>query len=151
MGDFVPVSRPWEPDGPASAYKTYRIVSPPSHLRPATCEEVDCERLAKGWHTYLDVSDPAHASTANWIRLHSGRKYVLEQSGTAVSFFFPPGQQCFIAHRVVDRPPLFLVSGGDWRGNPRGVPTIRHSGVQAWVDDFGENQQAIHDRISKGV
>jgi len=146
---FPQVSR-WQPAGPAWAYKTYRILSPPSHRRKATCEEVECERWRKGWKTCLDVADPKHASAANWIRLHSGLKFTAHEIGTAVTFTFPAGQSCWAGHTVPFKPHLFLVHGGDWRGNPRGVPVVRHSGVQAWVDDFGENQQLIRERIGRG-
>jgi len=139
-----------QPVGPAWAYKTYRILSPPSHRRPATCEQVDCVRWRKGWKTCLDVADPKHAEAATWIRNKSGRRFTVTEVGTAVTFSFPPGEDCFAGHTVPYKPHLFLVHGGDWRGNPRGVPVLRHSGAQAWADDFGENQQLIKDRIGRG-
>lgn len=147
---FAQVSRPFQPDGPAWAYRTFRMLSPASHRRPASCEEVECERWQRGWLTALDVSDPKHAETANWIRLKSGRRFTVDEVGSAVTFSFPPGQSCFAPHTVPFKPHLFLVQGGDWRGNPRNIPVVRHSGVQAWVDDFGENQQAIIDRVQRG-
>jgi hypothetical protein len=139
-----------EPQFPAWAYKTYRILSPPSHRRKASCEEVECERWRRGWKTCLDVADTKHAEAANWIRLHSGLRFDVHEQGTAVTFTFPAGQSCWAAHTVPFKPHLFLVHGGDWRGNPRGVPVVRHSGAQSWADDFGENQLLIRERIGRG-
>lgn len=150
MAYYPQVSRPWQPDGPAWAYRTYRMLSPASHRRRASCEEVECERWRRGWLTALDITIPAHAEAATWIRMKSGRHYTMQETGSAVTFTFPPGQTCFAAHTIPYKPHLFLVQGGDWRGNPRGVPVVRHSGVQAWAEDFAENQQEIIDRIGRG-
>ena len=144
-----PVFRP-EPDGPAWAYKTYRMLSPRSHRRRATCAEVECERWQRGWKTCLDVADPKHAEAANWIRLKSGRSYTVTEVGTAVTFLFPAGQSCFTEHTIPFKPHLLLVQGGDWRGNPRGVPTIQHTSMNNWVEDFTENQAAIRQRVQRG-
>lgn len=140
----------WAPEGPAWAYKTYRIVTPRSHRRPASCAELDCEKWRNGWLTALDAGNPRQAKLADWIRLHSKRSFTVEQIGMAVKFVFPAGQQCFEPHSVRCKPPLYLVQGGDWRGNPRGVATVRHSGIDSWVDDFASNQQAIADRVGRG-
>lgn len=145
-----PAANHFTPQGPPEAYKTYRMVSPPSHRRPATCAEAECKWWKNGWTSILDVSDPNQARMANWIRLHSQRHFTVHQAENTVTFTFQPGQNCFNKHTVPYKPHLFLVQGGDWRGNPRGVPVVRHSGVQAWVDDFGENQQAIRDRVERG-
>lgn len=138
-----------QPAGPAWAYKTYRIYSPPSHRRKATCEEVECPNWQRGWLTALDVAVPQQAQLADWIRLSSKRHFSAERVGTTVRFTFPAGQSCFTPHTLPVREPVFLVQGGDWRGNPRAAPTVRHSGIQAWVDDFAENQQAIRDRVER--
>lgn len=143
-------SRPWTPDGPPEAYRTYRMFCPPANQRRARCEEVECERWERGWLTALDVSDPKHAEAANWIRLKSGRAFTVTENGTAVTFAFPAGQQCFAKHTVPFKPHLLLVQGGDWRGNPRRVRTVVHATMDDWVDDFATNQQAIRDRIERG-
>jgi hypothetical protein len=46
----------------------------------------------------------------------------------------------------LERPELYVVRGGDWRGNPRGE-VRRHSGPDSWVNDFAEHQ----DRIARVV
>lgn len=149
MPDFPKVRRAILPDGPPEAYKTYRMVSPPSHRRRATCEEVECERWQKGWTTYLDVSDPQHAEAANWIRMKSGRKFTFTEEGTGVKFFFPAGQQCFGKHTIPFKPHILLVQGGDFRGNPLGTPTRRHVRMDDWVEDFAENQIEVRERIKR--
>lgn len=148
--DFPKVSRLILPKGPPEAYKTYRMVSPPSHRRKASCEEVGCIRWKNGWKTCLDVSDPKHAEAATWIRMKSGRKFTVEETGTGVTFYFPPGQDCFRGHTVPYKPHVLLVQGGDWRGNPLGTPTLRHSSMENWVEDFAENQSAVRDRVNRG-
>lgn len=70
-------------------------------------------------------------------------------------FEFPAGQVCFAsgneAHRVpLERQPLYLVRGGDWRGNPRGTPGRQHARPEDWVDDFATHQQQLDDTLRRG-
>jgi hypothetical protein len=50
----------------------------------------------------------------------------------------------------IDKPPLFLVRDGDWRGNPRRTRARQHLNPGNWVEDFATHQQAIADEIEKG-
>ncbi|ACU71749.1 hypothetical protein Caci_2840 [Catenulispora acidiphila DSM 44928] len=50
----------------------------------------------------------------------------------------------------MEREPLYLVRGGDWRGNPTGQLPLKHSGPESWVDDFGEHQENITEEIERG-
>lgn len=136
---------------PPSAYKTYALKLPvQTHFRVATCKEVECEREANGFRTTLDTSQPAHARTAKWIEDHSGRKYTKQETGTLVIYTFPAGQECFNTHHVtLEREPLLIVRGGDWRGNPRGDRRI-HARAADWVEDFAEHQDGIAREIEKG-
>lgn len=132
------------------AYKTYQIVAPvATHFRPATCQEMECAGYTRGWRTTV-LPD---SSQAQYIRHSSGRKFASEMNADGtVSFTFPPGQMCFAAadHRVsLQREPLYVVRGGDFRGNPRGTPSIRRKSTE-WVDDFATHQQSIADRIERG-
>lgn len=135
--------------GPES-YKTYQIVAPlRTHFRPASCEEAQCQGWANGWKTTVLPDSPQ----ANYIRSRSGRRFIEQrnQDGT-VSFVFSPGQMCFRAseHRVpLEREPFYVVRGGDFRGNPRGIPNVRHKAGD-WVDDFANHQQSIHDALQRG-
>lgn len=137
-----------EPDGPAEAYRTYRIASRRSERRVVSCRDFGCERYERGWLTRLDVSTGPGARVAAWVRDSSGRKFTMTQEGNEVVFLFPPGQQCFELHWYA--PALYVVQGGDWRGNPRGVPPRVHANIQDWVDDYAENQRQVIDRVNRG-
>ena len=140
-----------QPQMGAAAYKTYEVRSPlATHFRKATCAEVECPHYLNGWRVNWDnlTPDLRHAVTT------SGRKYRLEVvSATESWLVFEAGQDCFRAsqHRTrVDRPPLYLVRDGDWRGNPRGTKARLHQRPDNWVEDFAEHQQKLSDEIAKG-
>lgn len=140
-----------QPALPVQAYQTYEIRAPKeTHWRPATCQEVDCDAYQNGWITTLDTATELGARQAEYIRLHSGRHYTARPLGEHVfAFTFPAGQRCFQQHHVpLEREPLYVVRGGDWRqhlGAER-----RHVHADDWVDDFATHQQAVADRIEKG-
>lgn len=137
-----------EPDGPAEAYRTYRIASRRAERRVVSCREFGCERYERGWMTRLDVGTDAGARVAAWVRDSSGRRFTMTQVGTEVTFLFPPGQQCFEPHWYA--PALYVVQGGDWRGNPRGVSPQIFANVQDWANSFAENQQKVIERVNRG-
>lgn len=134
------------PAGPAHAYKTYEIISPVStHFRPGTCDEAGCLAQRHGWTTTVDESTDLGARQAHYIRSQSGRKFV-EERGPLTVFTFEAGQKCFATHQIpLDRPELYVVRGGDWRGNPLG--DVRHHRADTWTEDFAEHQ----DRIARLV
>jgi hypothetical protein len=137
------------PNMSVEAYKTYRILSPQeTHLRPATCAEVDCPHYLNGWSVRVEGLDAALLHTART----SGRRYVERQVREGETWLdFSAGQWCFqkSLHRVrKDRPELYVVRDGDWRGNPTGRSrTLR---PQDWIDDFGEHQDNLADQMKKG-
>lgn len=140
-----------EPLAGPGAYQTYRILAPVStHWRAATCAEVGCQAHANGWVTILPRTDLER------IRLveQSGRRYVrTDLDGGLVEFRFEAGQSCFevSTHRIrVDRDPMFLRQGGDWRGNPTGVQPYVHTRAEDWADDFATHQGHIADLIARG-
>lgn len=139
------------PAGRPEQYKTYSILSPVStHTRQVECSEVECEAHANGWVSRVDVSTDLGIRQAVYIRKSSGRVFKATQEGTIISFTFPAGQRCFAEHRVgIDRPPLYLVRGGDWRGNPHRIPVVEHK-PEDWVDDFATHQQRVADAVQKG-
>lgn len=133
------------------AYKTYQVAAPLStHWRKATCAEVDCEQHEHGWRVRVEGLPPEMLHAAKT----SGRRWREEQIAEGETWLlFEAGQACFKAseHRIrVDRPELFLVKGGDFRGNPHGIPTRQHANGRDWVDDFGEHQQRVADQREKG-
>jgi hypothetical protein len=97
----------------------------------------------------VDTSTSVGRKQANYIRLHSGRSFTFTQAGSIVTFTFAASQNCFSQHQVpLERDPIYRIKGGDWRGNPCRVPTIPLRG-DAWVDDFGENQEKVKERIER--
>lgn len=141
------------PQLPTHAMKTYGIVAPlTTHFREASCAEVGCDAHLNGWKTVIDSSTELGARQLNYIRLHSGRKYndVTGLGTTMVTLLFAAGQKCFRQHRMpLDREPLYVVRGGDWRGNPRGE-SLRHKNAENWLDDFANHQDRLATRLDQG-
>lgn len=140
-----------QPQMPAAAYKTYSIAAPLStHYRPATCQEVDCPRYLNGWRVHVEQVGPELTHTAK----NSGRRYQeLRVAEGQTYLVFEAGQPCFQAseHRMrIDRPELYIVRDGDWRGNPRGTQARQHARPEHWVEDFAEHQQGLADTAQKG-
>jgi hypothetical protein len=136
---------------PAAAYKTYRIIAPPAtHFRPASCAEVGCPAYLNGWKVHVEEL-PLHLLHAAKT---SGRRYREMPVAEGETYLvFEPGQTCFQAgeHRTrLDRPELYLVQGGDHRGNPRRTEARRHANAADWVDDFAEHQSKLSDEKQKG-
>lgn len=137
----------------AESMKTYRIVVPLStHFRVATCAEVNCPNYLYGWKTTCDLNTDLGQAQIDWIKTSSGRRFTSyrEESGLVV-FTFEAGQDCFEQHQLrLDKPEIYAVSDGDWRGNPRGTDVFKHANADDWVDDFANHQQKIADRIYRG-
>jgi hypothetical protein len=163
-----PINRS-RPALPCRAMQTYRVASPiQTHTRPATCAEVQCPPHVHGWDTVVDESSPLGQMQAAYVRancLHvlapaqpgdDRRRYTEHRDELGMTVFhFAPGQRCFPTeaepdgHRVpLDRPEIYTVQAGDWRG---GLGLLRrHTRPDLWVEDFAEHQQALADRIEKG-
>lgn len=140
---------------PADAMTTYRIARPKgTHWRPARCAEVDCAPYLHGWRTVIDESTEQGQAQAHYIRNVAGRGFTeaRDEAGLTV-FTFAAGQACFAAHQhraPLDREPLYVVRGGDWRGNPRGTQPRVHTRPEDWVDDFATHQITLADRLAQG-
>jgi hypothetical protein len=141
-----------EPKLGPEAFKTYQILAPKnSHFRPASCKEVECAAWANGWQTTVNETTPLGQQQADYIRRRSGRTYKETNENGFTTFVFVPGQRCFAEHSVsLEREPLFLVRGGDFRGNPTGQRPTQHVRPEDWVEDFAEHQQGLADTIEKG-
>lgn len=144
-----------QPQGRTQDYKTYQVVAPKeTHYRPATCQEVGCPPNERGWETVVDTSTELgqrqNAYLASGVH---GRTCTQQRRGpNLVAYVFPAGQRCFRAeeHRVpLEREPLYVVRGGDWRGNPSGERRV-HTRPQDWVEDFAEHQGRLADQIKEG-
>jgi hypothetical protein len=139
------------PNLPVGSYKTYQLSAPRgTHWRPSTCDEADCEFYVNGWSTAIDESTELGKGQAYYIRNQSGRRFTEDRHGSLTTFRFEAGQTCFAEHEArLDRPELYIVRGGDWRGNPTGE-VRQHTRASDWVDDFADHQQTLADRINQG-
>lgn len=138
---------------PATGYKTYQIVSPiPTHFKTVTCTQIGCAAQEFGWVTRVDERTDLGKAQGYYIRNNSGRRFVesIDPSGMT-RFEFQAGQICFATHKQkLDRPEIYVVRDGDWRGNPFGTQPVVHSKPDFWLEDFAEHQQGIADRINRG-
>lgn len=143
------------PQGPPSAYRTFRAVRPrETHTRVATCEESGCERWASEWMVALDLAQPKHRKMAeDIVRGPVKRVYRLVRlpGGQWVEFHFPPGTPCFAFqlghHRVPIRPPELVAYRGDWRHQLSRTRIMRMS---EWLERFAENQDQVRTRLERG-
>lgn len=136
-------------------YKTYSVRAPlSSHWAKATCEEVDCDGWLYGFVTTVDVGTELGQRQFHFLTHDKRRSYSMQDIGAGLfKFVYRPGNICmnYQEHRApIGKPPLLLVVGGDWRGNPLHAPTIRHRSVDNWVEDFSLHQNRITDIIKKG-
>ncbi len=110
---------------PAYSYKSYKWLAPlGTHWRDAECHEVGCEQYRKGWVTILDETTGLGQKQAHYIRHDRSRKHSESQDVLGLTEFrFESGQKCFRQHKArLEREPAYLITGGDFRGNPRGEP-----------------------------
>ncbi len=141
-----------QPALPPQAYQTYAVIKP-QHMRPATCAQYECMAYLCGWVLLADEATELGQKQADYIRHDRSRSYQERRTEAGLTeFAFGPGQQGFgLQHR--HRLPLsqqrFVIAGGDWRGNPLGTAPRRVS-PEAWLDDFGEHQERLADKIQRG-
>lgn len=142
-----------DPALPPQDYRSFTISAPrPTHWRPATCAEVGCLHHHHGWQTTVDEATTLGQMQAYHVRRESGLGYTEHRDELGMTVFtFAAGQTCFSAaeHKVrLDRQEHYLVTGGDWRGNPRGERRV-HASPGNWVEDFQANQDrlvTLHNR-----
>jgi hypothetical protein len=131
---------------PVTAMQTHVIAAPlATHWRTATCEEVQCAAYLNGWKLALTGLDEGDI----WQARNCGRRYVEVPDDGGPVLVFEPGQPCFKTskHRIrTDRPELFVVRGGDHRGNPLKIPDQRFSGPDAWQDHMATHLEKIQNR-----
>ena len=87
-----------------------------------------------------------------YIRHLSGRSFLeSKDSSGATVFDFAPGQEVFDHrhHVKIERPELFKVTGGDWRGNPR-REAMTHTRPDYWAEDFAGHQDRLATRLDRG-
>lgn len=144
-----------EPKGPVIGYRTFAYRRPlATHWRRATCEEVGCHAYQHGWTSTVDESTDLGMGQAYYIRRDSGRSFREHRTREGLTVFaFAPGQPCFRAadHRVpiIDRPALYVVRDGDWRGNPTNWSRT-HTRGEHWVEEWAEHQDRLRAQQQRG-
>jgi hypothetical protein len=142
-----------QPALPPQAYQTFQMAAPlATHYRDATCDEADCRAWLAGWTTTVDESTDLGQRQAHYIRAESKRGFKEQRNEAGLTVFtFWAGQKCFACHKVrLDREWRYFVRGGDWRGNPAGVPAREHKRPEDWADDFAESLGKIRDLRERG-
>lgn len=143
---------------PAHAMKTFEIRQPlATHFRVATCAEANCKWYAEGRIVGFDLTDPAKVAAANELAricVDSGLRYQAKTVGTTAQFTFPAKQRCLTSytrpHRIpLERDPLMIVRGGDWRGNPR-REGMRHTSPESFVDHWATDLDKLNTEQERG-
>lgn len=136
--------------GPAHLYETFSIRAPkPTHWRDATCEEVDCQYMARGFRLSVDETKQVGQANAAKLRKDPQRspKEYRDEFGMTI-FEYPSGTRCMGKHtKRLDLPEIFTVRGGDHRGNPKRTPVRTHTKAEFWVEEFAE----VQDKINKAL
>ncbi|MFC8515477.1 hypothetical protein [Streptomyces sp. NPDC057257] len=133
---------------PPQAYQTFRINSPTDRFIVAACEQVGCQWWREGWDSIVDERTADGKLQAWTIRYKSRRTFrELRTADGRTVFRFAPGQRCFQEHRT--RPELYVVRGGDSRGNPRGERRV-HARPADWVEHMREHLDGLRDEQAKG-
>ena len=141
------------PQASPAVFQTYQIAAPvQSHWRDATCDEVDCPNRINGWRTKINEATDLGQAQAYYIRHDRSRRHTEELMPDGLTVFtFDAGQACFEPHKTrLDRPELFIVRGGDWRGNPTGREPLLHANADDWTDDFANTQDRIATLVERG-
>lgn len=143
------------PDAGPEHFKTFTWSAPVrTHWRPATCEEYKCDGIVHGFVTTVDTSTDRGRKQYHFLTHDKERTHSMQRVGpTLFKFIYKPGNPCFNreGHRVpIGRPPFYLVSGGDWRGNPRRIQTLYHRRPEDWVDQFANHQNDIAEAFRRG-
>lgn len=141
------------PRMPVEGMQTFQVTAPiATHTRRATCEEVECPQYKRGWLMKLDLGTELGQKQAYYIKHSSGRAYkVTDQRDGLVTLEFKANQPCFREHRVrIERPEIYRVKGGDYRGNPLRTPVRTHTKAEHWVEEFAENQDRLKTQMERG-
>lgn len=152
-----------DPQLPPQAMQTYRILAPlATHWKPVTCAQTGwcpgpepCGQCTAGWLMPIDEATDLGQRQAAYLRRQSGRTFREQRSGALTIFTFAGGQRCFQDHPAhehrarVEREERFLITGGDYRGNPRRTRPVELS-AGSWADDFGEHQETLNTAFERG-
>ena len=142
----VPVNRIM-PNAPVGAYQTFTVVSPLDRTVKSACEEVACAAWQFGWRTIVDEATAVGREQAAYIRTRARRTYSERPAGALTEFVFDSRQRCFAEHRT--RPEIYVVRGGDWRGNPKRERRT-HQRAADWVEHMDEQLHTVADQSAAG-
>ena len=136
-------------------FKSYAWRAPiETHWRRGTCEEYECAGYLNGFVTTVDVGTDLGRKQYYFLTHDKTRKPSIQRvSERLIKFVYAPGNRCmsYGDHRVpIGKPPLLLVLGGDWRGNPRNLRTVVHRSMENWVEDFALHQDKIAEVVGRG-
>lgn len=141
------------PAGSPEQYKTFQVVAPIStHTEVISCEQAECPQYARGWKMTIDLNTDLGQKQAHYIKNLAGRSYKkLSAVNGLVELEFAANQPCFGEHRVrIDRPEIYRVKGGDFRGNPLRTPTRTHKRPEFWLEEFQANQDRLKTAEERG-
>jgi hypothetical protein len=137
------------PQGRPEDYQTFQVSTPRDGGILTACKDAGCRYYREGWKSVVDERTELGRRQAHYFRYQSGRTITREQKtadGRTV-FTFAAHQRCFEEHWT--RPEIYVVRGGDWRGNPTGM-FRQHANAADWVEDFAENQIKLADQLQQG-
>lgn len=140
------------PAGPHRAYQTFRASAPlATHHRRVTCAEHGCEKLERGFKIVTDpTTDKGRRQRHLIVNVYRRPCRAVRRPDGLVEYVFEAGTPCFDNHyRPLFREPLTVIRYGDWR-TPAGARRPRRVGADEWLERFGENQQAVADRVRRG-
>lgn len=138
------------PQGRVEDYQTFEITTPRDGGVLTACKDAGCRYYREGWKSIVDERTQVGRAQAHYFRHQSGRTIVREQKtgdGRTV-FVFAAHQRCFQEHYT--RPEIYVVSHGDWRGNPSGQ-VKQHANAADWVEHFAENQIKLAEQARQGM
>lgn len=140
------------PQGRPEDYQTFQVSTPRDGAILTACKDAGCRHWREGWKSKINEHTPLGRLQAHWIRYgpREERRTFREQKaadGDTV-FIFEAHQRCFQEHYT--RPEIYVVRGGDWRGNPTGA-FRQHANAADWVEHFAENQQKLADQAQQGM
>lgn len=142
--------------GPEYYQSFTRAMPLSSHWRRVSCEFYECDAWLNGFVLTIDTSTELGLKQYDYVTHDKTRSYSMQRINlTEFKFIYPPGTPGFagVDHDhffPVGREPLWVVTGGDWRGNPRQLRRREHTRPEHWVEEFAENQIVLAEIAKRG-
>lgn len=147
------VVRPQPMSSNPNDYKTYTFATPArTHFRWADCEEYQCVSFRFGFKLTIDLSTTLGLAQYDFAKKDKTRSFAENRVNLQlIELIYPPGTRCWDwrDHRVpVDRPPILIVRGGDWRAHTGLIR--RHVRPEDWADDAATHQDKLATVFNRG-